>query len=112
MQGSEWARSQCSKNPVLVGQPARPLGRNYTRIDADPVQAAEQPAVLDLDAAVHDRFQPRGARLGRGRFVARPELLPEDPGADRNRGLRNWHHVLRLPEYIDDIDVLRDLLQG
>src|SRR6185503_1813271 len=96
--------------PPLIREPAGALGRNYTRIDADPVQAAEEPAVLDLDAAVHDRLQPCCARLGGGRFVAYAELLPEHPGADGDRRLRNWHNVLRLAEYVDDLDVLRDLL--
>src|SRR5207248_3059870 len=61
---------------ALVREPARALGRDYVRIYTDPAKSAEEPPVLDLDAAVHHRAEPGSVRLGRRRLAFDPELLP------------------------------------
>src|SRR5258708_35394317 len=81
-------------SPRSIGEPARPFCRDYSGIYADPVKAAEQPAMLDLDAPVHDRFQAGGPRLDRRGFVLHPELLPQDLRADGDGVVGDWHNVI------------------
>src|SRR5690348_7071991 len=94
-----------------VSEPARAFGRNYPGIDAYPVEPPEQPAVLDLDAAIHNRFQSARTCLGQRGLVPNAELLPEHLGAYGNGILGDRHHVLRLAEHVDDVDLLRHVAQ-
>src|SRR5262245_13475781 len=95
-----------------ISQPARALCRDHTRVNSHPVEAAEEPPVLDLHAPVHDRLQPGGPRLGGRCLVLHPELLPEDLGADGDRLVGDGQHVLGLAEDVDDVHLLGDVLQG
>src|SRR5258708_30069796 len=92
-----------------VGEPAGTLGRDHARVYADPVQAAEQAPVLDLDAAVDDGLQPGGARFRSRCLVAHAELLPEHLGADGDGVLGYGHHVLRFSKHIHDVDFFFDI---
>src|SRR6185503_11602867 len=91
-----------------ISEPARPLGGNYTGIHAHPVEPAEEAAVLDFHAAVHDRFQPGGPRLRCGGLILHSELLPEHLGADSDRFLGDRRHVLGLAEHVDDVHPVGD----
>ena len=58
--------------------------------------------MIDLQAAVHDDVESRGARLRGAGFVNDAELQPQRLGADRGRIAGHLRHDARLAEYIDD----------
>jgi hypothetical protein len=55
--------------------------------------------------------RPAAAGLGRGLIIFYTELLPEHLGADGDGVLGDGHHVLRLAEHVDDVDLARDVAQ-
>src|SRR6185503_4134176 len=103
---------------VLHAAPAqeRTLGREDAGVDAGPADLPGQPAILDLDAAVHHRLEPRRLRLGRRGVVAHAELHPDHLDAELVFECdRLAHHSVGgggVAEDIDDIDGARNLGQG
>ena len=89
---------------LLSRQLSRALAGNHARIDAGPVQPAEQPPVLDLDAAILHDVEPGGARAFGGRGVGHAELHPQALRADRDRIVGQWPDVVGPPEAVDHVD--------
>src|SRR5258708_4190325 len=96
---------------MSVRQPQRPLRRDDFGVHAAPVQAAEEPPVLDLDAAIHHRLEPRSFGLFRRFGVLHAQLLPQHFRADRDRVLGDRHDVFGFPEAVDDVHLDRDIAQ-
>src|SRR5689334_6683648 len=92
---------------AIVPRSDRSPRRDDAGVDAGPVEAAEQPRVLDLHAAVHDDLEPRCGSERGGLPVLDADLLPQALGADRDRLLGDRQHVLGLAKDVDDVD--RDL---
>src|SRR5690606_13718094 len=95
-----------------VRQHAGPPRGNHAGVDANPVEPAEQPAVFDLDATIHDRIEAGLARHRVGPDVVDTELLPQAAGADIDRLARDRLDVGGTPEHVDHVDRLRDVRQG
>src|SRR5438876_918327 len=97
-------------NP-LVREPLRPLRRDDPGVDPAPVEPAEEPPVLDLHAAIHDRLESRGLGLPRRLGVRHAQLLPQHFRADGDRVLGDRHDLRGLSEAVDDVDLHRDVAQ-
>src|SRR6476661_3677761 len=81
-----------------------PLRRNHARIDAGPIEAAEDARVLDLHATVHHDLEAGGGRASRGVVVDNAKLHPQYLGADCNGVLGDGRDVGRLAKAVDDVD--------
>src|SRR5262245_29717739 len=95
-----------------VRQLPRTLAGDDARVDAGPVQPAEEPAVLDLHAAIlHDieTGGPRGARRG---FVLHTKLHPQAFRADLDGGFRERSDVVAPAKAVDQVYRTGDFCGG
>jgi hypothetical protein len=82
----------------------KPAARDTPGVDPRPVQAAEQPGMLDLHAAVHHAVQPRGARQRIGLGVGHAQLLPQALRADGDGAGATGSTSAVLAEHVDHVD--------
>ena len=86
-------------------QPWLVLADDHAGIHAGPVEAAHDPRMLDLDAAIHHDVESGRARDPRGLLAPDAELHPQHLGALGDGRAREVRHLLGLAEAIDDVDV-------
>src|SRR4051812_40402388 len=90
---------------------ARAFGRDDLRVHAGPAQSPEEPAVLDLHAAVFHHVQPRAFRAGARGLVVNAQLHPEHLRADGDRILGERGNLAGFAEAVHHVDLLRDVPQ-
>src|SRR5436190_17571139 len=79
-------------------------GRDPLRIETQPVHPADEPRVLDLDAAVHHDGEPARFCDPGSLLINHAELAPQRPRMDLDGLCRNTWQRVRRTEHIDDVD--------
>ena len=81
--------------------------RDHAGVDAGPVQPAEEPRVLDLDAAVHHASRPASRASASASALTTPICCHRHLAPIAIALARDRQHVLAAAEHVDHVDRLR-----